>query len=654
MRIEEIQFKNFRKYVDTSIKFDNKNKNDIHVVVAENGAGKTTFLNAMTWCLYNKEPKIKDKDDALPTLNTEISNNSDNNEERASVSITVSGNDLKLIYKRTDIFKIHSIHSDYYKNTGKREEWIDQEFTVTEINGSNSNVCREKEECDILVSSFIPEAIKEFFFFDGEQLDNYFLMSSAVKGQVFTLSHIFVLDEMERRITDRLKNLRKQGNPNSNADSKLQEYNEQSKFLNSEKERYVKLKNAYESKQRELNELMKSLGTAPSIKELEEKRNKKINQKTKFENTRETKKESLNDLIIKESAKILAKDAFVKALKLIEESKDDSYVYPIDESILDDSIDDHSCKVCDRIFDEELIEYIKTKKAKLYLISPEDKILNDNKKYFNNFKDVQNDYLKKERELQKEISDLDDMINSLDDEIKEFYNTIKVNEHLKESIDRRDELVEILPGKKSDLDNLNDNNVQLEKKVAELHEEYLELLEEEDEYKEISAKIKLCTDSLAVIKDVKEDIMGETRKVIQEVTNEKFFKLIRKTQTFGEIKIDENYNVKLFDEEGRPSKSSASASEVELLALAFILAIHSVSGFESSLVVDTLLARTGGQQRLNVAESCLNVSEEKQLLLFLLEEEYSQPVKRLFKEKHVHEYVLKESESEKQIEIEEM
>ena len=69
MRIEEIQFKNFRKYVDTKIKFK-QNVNDIHVVVAENGAGKTTFLNALTWCLYNQEPKIQDQDDALPTLNT--------------------------------------------------------------------------------------------------------------------------------------------------------------------------------------------------------------------------------------------------------------------------------------------------------------------------------------------------------------------------------------------------------------------------------------------------------------------------------------------------------------------------------------------------------------------------------------------------------
>ena len=650
MRIEEIQFENFRKYVNTSIKFSD-NTNDIHVVIAENGAGKTTFLNAMTWCLYNQEPKIKDKDNSLPTLNTEVSNNSDNDIEKASVSITVSGDGIRLIYKRSDIFKIHNVHSDYYKNNGKREEWIDQEFTVTEIEGSKSNVCREREECALLVASFIPEAIKEFFFFDGEQLDNYFLMSSAIKDQVFTLSHIFLLDDMERRLKNRLKELRKQGNPNSSADNKLQEYNNQSKFLNSELERYDNLKIAYESKDKELKGLMRSLGTTPSLKDLEKRRNDKIAQKEKLEASMNSKKEELNDLIIKETPKILAKKAFEDSLQLIEDSHDESYIYPIDEDILEDSINDHSCKVCDRIFDEELIEYIKSKKAKLYLISPEDKILKDNKKFFKKFKDISDKYLMKEESLKNEISNLSDTVETLDEEIKEFYNTIKVNEHLRESINRRDELLDILPTKKSELDNLKSNNETLERDVNKLHDEYLKLLEEEAEYKEISAKIRLCTDSLAVINDVKEDMMGETREIIQKATNDKFFNLIRKSQTYGEIKITENYEVKLFDEDGRPAASSASASEVELLALSFILAIHSVSGFESPLVVDTLLARTSGVQRLNVAKSCLNVSEEKQLLLFLIDEEYSEPVERLFKEKHVSEYTLRESESEKRIEI---
>ena len=650
MRIEEIHFENFRKYVDTSVRFP-ESANDIHVVIAENGAGKTTFLNAMTWCLYDKEPKIKDQDDALPTLNTEVSNNSERDIEKASVSITVSGDGLKLIYKRSDIFKIHNIHSDFYKSNHKREEWIDQEFTVTEIQGAEQNVCRERDECELLVSSFIPEAIKEFFFFDGEQLDNYFLMSSAIKDQVFTLSHIFLLDEMERRIKDRLKFLRKQGNPNSNADSKLQEYNNRSKFLESEQKRYENLKIAYASKDNELKGLMKSLGSAPSIKDLEIRRDEKIKQRDKFESSKNIKKEELNDLIIKESPKILAKQAFIDSLKLIEENRDESYIYPIDESILVDSLHDHSCKVCDRSFDEELINHIKSKKAKLYLIAPEDKILNDNKKFFNRFKDVEDAYLKKESELKNEISNLTDTIDTLEQEIREFYNTIKVNEHLKESIDRRDELLEILPTKKSELDNLQNNNEKLMADVQKLHKEYLKLLGQEEEYKEISAKIRLCTDSLAVISDVKKEIMAETREIIQDETNEKFFNLIRKSQTFGGINITEDYEVRLFDEDGRPASSSASASEVELLALSFILAIHSVSGFESPLVVDTLLARTSGEQRLNVAKSCLNVSEEKQLLLFLIDEEYTEPVKRLFKEKHISEYSLKESDSEKIIEI---
>ena len=653
MRIEEIQFKNFRKYVDTKIKFK-QNVNDIHVVVAENGAGKTTFLNALTWCLYNQEPKIQDQDDALPTLNTEVSDISEKNREEASVSITVSGNGLKLIFKRSDIFKIHSIHSDYYEENGKREEWIDQEFTVTEIEGSNSNVCREKEQCNMLVSSFIPEAIKEFFFFDGEQLDNYFLISSAVKGQVFTLSHIHLLEGMEQRIDEKRRKLNKQGNPNSDANSKLEEYNTKSNTLKTEQQRYENLEKTYSSLDKELKDLVKSLGSAPSIKDLEKRRNKKIDQKEKLNETIDHKKEELNSLIIKESPKILAKDAFIESLKLIEENQDESYIYPIDESILEDSLHDNSCKVCDRIFDEELVNYIKTKKAKLYLISPEDKILSDHKKIFKKFKDISDDYEKKEKSLQEELSTLNSTVESLENEIKEFYNTIKVNEHLKESIDRRDELLDILPDKKSELDSLAINNQRLEKEAEKIYGEYIKLLEDEEEYKEISAKIKLCKDSISVIKKVKKDMMAQTRETIQESTNEQFFKLIRKSKTFGKIKINENYEVKLLDEKDRPSTSSASASEKELLALAFILAIHSVSGFESPLVVDTLLARTSGQQRLNVAESCLKVSEEKQLLLFLLDEEYSKPVKDLFKEKHVLEYKLKESESEKQITIEEM
>ena len=654
MRIEEIKFENFRKYVNTSIKFPKNSDNDIHVVIAENGAGKTTFLNAMTWCLYNQEPKIKDKDRALPTLNTEISNTSSNDFEKASVSITVSGEGLKLIYKRSDIFKIHDIHSEYYQKNNKREEFINQEFSVTEIEGSKTNVCRDKDECEYLVSSFIPEAIKEFFFFDGEQLENYFLISKAIKDQVFKLSHIFVLDEMKRKIESKLTNLRKEGNPNSNSESKLKEFNDKNTFLQSEIDRYGKLKETYEKLEKERDDLLEKLGNTPSIKKAEQNRQRKIEQKDDLNDSLDEKKKQLNDIIIQQTPKIFAHDAFKKSLELIEENKDESYIYPIDASILEDSITDHTCKVCDWAIDHKIIEILNKKKAKLYLISPEERILSEHEKIFNKYAKISKNYLNSLKSVNKDIDTFNNTINTLENEIKELYEEIELNKHLKEKIDRRDELVKILPKKKSELDSLHRNNQSLEKTVRKLHDEYLQSLEDEEEYKDILAKIKLCTDALTVINDVKEGMMADTRNTIQDATNEKFFKLIRKSQSYGFIEISEDYRVNLYDDDGRPASATASASEVELLALAFILAIHSVSGFESPLVVDTLLARTSGQQRLNVSQSCINVSEEKQMLLFLIDEEYTTPVKTLFHENHVLEYKLVESESEKQIEIREM
>ena len=92
MRIEEIQFRNFRKYVNTSIKFT-KNENELHVVVAENGAGKTTFLNAMTWCLYNTEPKIRDEDDASADTETAMTVTNNN-----ALSTNASTNDFFIIF----------------------------------------------------------------------------------------------------------------------------------------------------------------------------------------------------------------------------------------------------------------------------------------------------------------------------------------------------------------------------------------------------------------------------------------------------------------------------------------------------------------------------------------------------------------------------
>jgi len=72
----------------------------------------------------------------------------------------------------------------------------------------------------------------------------------------------------------------------------------------------------------------------------------------------------------------------------------------------------------------------------------------------------------------------------------------------------------------------------------------------------------------------------------------------------------EDYNVELIHSKTNTNcLGSASAAERELLALAFTLGVHSVSGFNSPLLIDTPLARVAGSNRLNFTNVLLEISK---------------------------------------------
>ena len=62
MRIENIEIQNFRQYRNLSFKFPHvQEDNDLHIIYANNGVGKTNVLNAITWCLYDTEMHRRDQ-----------------------------------------------------------------------------------------------------------------------------------------------------------------------------------------------------------------------------------------------------------------------------------------------------------------------------------------------------------------------------------------------------------------------------------------------------------------------------------------------------------------------------------------------------------------------------------------------------------------
>lgn len=649
MRIDEIQFKNFRKFVDGKIKFP-ESKDDLHLIIADNGVGKTTFLNAITWCLYNIEPKTKGKEsEAYTVLNSKIVDAANDDDEcSASVMMRVSDESVSLVIRRESIFKINSISSEYYEEHGFREELIDQKVSlVVKEKGKDSFPILDEDEIDRYISSFVPESINEFFFFDMEKLDDYFLTNSNIRKQTEKLSHIQVLKSMNTRMENVIDDYDELIVKTPESEELWEQYKTMNNNCSSIETELNELTENYELLKEEYDGLVSKLKNIDSVSKLQkdlEKLDEKIESNKISSNSQ---KNQLNDLVIKKSPNIFVKNAFENCLDIIKEyNKDEDY---IEEIYLTRSIDDKKCLLCEHDLDDNSIGLINEKIIKFYSIPPEIKFLDKNfKSLFVNLLKDNETYLEQDENYQNVIDTLDENISDFEDEKSELENEIDVIIGLKEDTDRRDEL-------KEELEKLNTKitkkSIKVEdlKKSADLkYEEYEKALSDEKDVLIVKKKKNLLKLSKDVVYKTYLKIMDETRLLIEKTTNDNFKNTIRKKESFDRITLDENYSIKLYDGD-RVITASASASETQILALSFALAVHSISNYISPLVIDTPLARTSGINKSNMAKAYLDVSDGRQIVLVLFDDEYTDAVKTVLPKNNFNFIRFKESEDESEI-----
>ena len=99
---------------------------------------------------------------------------------------------------------------------------------------------------------------------------------------------------------------------------------------------------------------------------------------------------------------------------------------------------------------------------------------------------------------------------------------------------------------------------------------------------------------------------------------------------FSKVELMENYSTSVINNDGFECLGSCSAAERELLVLAFTLALHKESGFDGPLVIDTPISRISGDLRVAFAKVLREVSKNKQIILFVTEDEYSTNVRDVF------------------------
>ena len=646
--------KNYRQFKDVELSFDEKPDCDLHVIIGKNGTGKTNILNAINWCLYGDEPHHSKDSQQLPHLNLRSIEETDGNDIEVMVEVWT-----KTDYESNYIFftrkEIYNVYGDE-----KLEPILQNtEFEVKVQNEMGNTEFYTGEEANSYAERFVPKRIRDFFFFDGERLDNYFKEATGqnIRHAIFEISQIDLLENrLENRLTDTLKSLRKEAGKQS---PEIEKTRNDLDYLDdnlSEVERQIEEANRQTAiAKNNIRNYEEKLRDMPDVEVLEGKREKLKTTKKEKKDLLDRKIKGKDDLLFEYGKIIMLWPVIKSSIQIVEEKKKKGELPPtLDTNLLKSIIQNDECSICGRSLDNDAKKRVGELLHEIKLSSATAKQLENMEVPLRLFEDKINIFIGKINEItqetkgyEKDLVSLEQKVNKIDMEISGF-DSIKIKDWHNE-LKKFEGIYEQNERKRGELDA---RKKQIQPEIDDLKKKLDNELAKIKKLKKLKNQMKFCTKALDVVKKTKEIIMSETRNKIKDRTRELFFELLWKKTTFKDVKIENDYSINLIHSMGYECLGSISAGERELLALSFTLALHEVSGFDAPILIDTPVARVSDEHRVNLGKIFSKVGENKQMILLFTPAEYSKDISELLDKKASTRYVFKLSADEKETRVE--
>ncbi len=635
MRINNIIIKNYRQYQNLNFEFKQGRNNDIHIIVAQNGVGKTNLLNAVTWCLYGIEPHLGDeeKDQGLPKINLSTVKEARQVEKRMEnvrVSIKTQDGDKYINYTRTLPVRI-----DAYNVF---EETARETFTVTvSTPEGNPKIYENKDETDRYVNKYMPEKIRKHICFDGEQLNSYFMSNKEDKVQkaIFSISQVDTVSLVHQRIHNVIKDKQKEASKKAPDIKRLNDIlNDTENNILSIRGKIEDLESQIAISQNKIKENTEFLQGEENMPELEKEHQKYTQEKIVLYKEKTKIMRSLFTFVREMKIALALYPSAEKILEIIKK-KELANAFPpsIDKDLLIQSLKENICRVCNQPLSEEHAKHINklidrfqvSSQASHRLMSIRnelERIIADAKKYLENKEALTDKYkrnIEQINQTEKKLGELDNRIERISDK-----------EELKRRYQERNDHNEILNRNMQTL-GVRKEQLNREEKERDKYKDDLEkAIAKEEECKQINRIIRFANKASEIMKTVEEEMMTEVRMEMEKQTTHYFMKLIWKTETYEKIILDENFRLDLIHKDGYSCVGTCSAAERCLLALSFTLALHEVSGFNSFLFIDTPVARVSDINRTNFANVLSEISINKQIIMTFTPDEYSPAIRNIF------------------------
>jgi len=431
MRIEKLVLKNYRQFKDEIICFPKSAESDLHIIVGENGTGKTNLLNAINWCLYGDEPHLSKNSQTLPEMNLRTVNDFIDSQKDVVVEIHAETNvDSYIMFRRQGTYRI-------YENQKPSLQKVSFEVNISDAQG-NTKLIKDAEEANNFVDRFVPRKIREFFFFDGERLDNYFRSENInIRNAVFKISQLDLLEgEIERKLNIYISELEQEaGRLNPNIELIRQENEEAKEVLESFKNDIEQKEKQSVIAQKEIEKLSEKLRGIPNIEDLEiERQNLLTGRKEKIKRLKE-KKDTKNKLLIERGQAVLLYPVLKSTLDIIDvKLENEELPPPVNRSLIEKIFRNKHCEICGRDLEEKSLENIQNLLGRIGLSSDVantlTRIESPLRNISGNIIDLKNDVWK----ITKDISEYEEDVKKIDERLAEIgreisgYNEEKIKE----------------------------------------------------------------------------------------------------------------------------------------------------------------------------------------------------------------------------------
>lgn len=641
--IKQISFENFRQYGTSTISFDNSDCS-LHVLIARNGTGKTTFQNAITWCLYEKEFLLISSKEALPVLNSEVLNSLSENESiPVCVKILIIDDEKKcqIEFSRTKIFKRKDKIDGTVSSVSSPSEYIVSETNM--VDGTNTQTYYGNDAI-LKTKQYFDQDIHEFFFFDGERLSNYFTKDKAVtiKKSVDTIAQITMMNNAINHIEKQIREKRKEaGKEIPDLSIITEEIDSLEKLIKSSEDQRDIHENLRKEAEKELELIDQELQEEKPLAALLDERKKRESNRDKMELEMEAF-QAERASFIREYVPLIRLYPRIKAtLAYIDKKEKAGELPPSIDLDLAKQILNHpgcNCPLCNSKTTDATVHWIEGLLERIKVSNETSNYLNKIKGSLEQAEEKTRQYPYKRKALINKEEDIERRINENNNRLVEIsadlsrYDEAGINKRVSELERKRIDLKKTIREEGESVGICKNNSIRYEeqKRQKEQEREKIELQNRtKNKYQaQLNVYVSLCQN----MKSVRDTLVARTREDIESATWIMFDDMIWKKNTFGFIKLTESYDLSVYNTQSQVMTGSLSATELMALAYSFTLAIHDASGKNCPLVIDSPLGRVSDDNRENMAKSLMRVSMEqkKQIIMLFTPDEYSENVRTLY------------------------